>query len=369
MPNYFCYLIRSESKPNSCYIGFTTNPQRRLRQHNGEIKNGAVKTKRNRPWKFEIIISGFPNHVVALMFEWQFQHPLKSRHGKVLEGSLSKKRSSVHSFKGHLVSLSLLLRNQLWKQCDLTALFINQTSLDLFMQVSSKSSSPFSYSFPVKLILNEDICKLHEKVKGNKNVQNNNTNSEIDNHVTHLNGRCCICFDQIVDNNSCYFQCPNCNASIHILCLAQRQKSSQLIPSSGQCTGCKTVYIWADIVRNCKYTSPNRNVSEGNDNFTCDGSTNDCLEVGSIISVNDYGYNNEAESEEAEFLIPSQIIELDGDNLFEMDWDITDTVSVKHKQLPVTDTEYNHHEDDCYTYALNHYDDQNQDIYVIPNES
>lgn len=36
---FFCYLIKSSATPSSkaCYIGFSTCPIRRLRQHNGEI--------------------------------------------------------------------------------------------------------------------------------------------------------------------------------------------------------------------------------------------------------------------------------------------------------------------------------------------
>lgn len=69
---FACYLLRSlhPKHPYSTYIGFTVNPYRRLRQHNGEIANGAKRTKRKRPWKMVALIYGFTTKVAALQFEW-----------------------------------------------------------------------------------------------------------------------------------------------------------------------------------------------------------------------------------------------------------------------------------------------------------
>lgn len=80
--HFHCYLLRSlhPQHPTKTYIGFTTDPHRRLRQHNGELKNGgAWKTKRfGRPWKFVTIVNGFPDHRSALQFEWAWQNVGKS---------------------------------------------------------------------------------------------------------------------------------------------------------------------------------------------------------------------------------------------------------------------------------------------------
>jgi structure-specific endonuclease subunit SLX1 len=65
---FCCYLLRSlcpRSKSRT-YIGFTVNPRRRIRQHNGEIASGAWRTRRGRPWEMVLCIYGFPSNVAAL---------------------------------------------------------------------------------------------------------------------------------------------------------------------------------------------------------------------------------------------------------------------------------------------------------------
>ncbi|CAJ1960548.1 unnamed protein product [Sphenostylis stenocarpa] len=77
---FACYLLTSLSPryKGHTYIGFTVNPRRRIRQHNGEIGCGAWRTKKRRPWEMVLCIYGFPTNVSALQFEWAWQHPVES---------------------------------------------------------------------------------------------------------------------------------------------------------------------------------------------------------------------------------------------------------------------------------------------------
>ncbi len=44
---YFVYIVECSNK--SLYTGITTNIERRIQQHNGEIKGGSVYTRSHRP--------------------------------------------------------------------------------------------------------------------------------------------------------------------------------------------------------------------------------------------------------------------------------------------------------------------------------
>jgi len=71
----FVYLLMCTD--NSTYVGATVNLERRLRQHNKEIKGGAhatgVKVDAGKTWTRVCYVSGFPDWSAALQFEWRWK--------------------------------------------------------------------------------------------------------------------------------------------------------------------------------------------------------------------------------------------------------------------------------------------------------
>ena len=60
---------RGNPLPGFFYVGSTTNPARRLRQHNGEIKGGGKYTSKHRPWLMIAIHGPYDNRSDAFNAE------------------------------------------------------------------------------------------------------------------------------------------------------------------------------------------------------------------------------------------------------------------------------------------------------------
>ena len=67
------YLLES-STTRRTYVGFSTDPLRRLKQHNGLAKGGAAPAD-GRPWRLLLFVSGFNSKTSALAFEWAWHFP------------------------------------------------------------------------------------------------------------------------------------------------------------------------------------------------------------------------------------------------------------------------------------------------------
>ncbi len=75
MEKSYVYLLVSTN--GNTYVGATVDLDRRLRQHNKEIKGGAhatgIKVARGESWTRAAHVSGFPDWQSALQFEWRWK--------------------------------------------------------------------------------------------------------------------------------------------------------------------------------------------------------------------------------------------------------------------------------------------------------
>ena len=112
-------MLRSTTSART-YIGYSRNPARRLRQHNGELPGGAAPVK-GRPWELVLVVSGFGSAHAALAFESAWQRPHTSRHCAREWHALRLPRCSVAtSVSVRLQALAVLLVQGYWARDVLT---------------------------------------------------------------------------------------------------------------------------------------------------------------------------------------------------------------------------------------------------------
>lgn len=74
----YVYLLLACPMRDATYVGATVDLDRRLRQHNKEIKGGAhatgTKVAKGDTWIRAAHVSGFPDWQAALQFEWRWKH-------------------------------------------------------------------------------------------------------------------------------------------------------------------------------------------------------------------------------------------------------------------------------------------------------
>lgn len=100
---FFVYFI--ESTNGSTYIGATVNLDKRIRQHNKEIKGGAtatsIKVNQGEAWSYVCYVENFPNWNEALKFEWRW---------KQISRQIQKKNPKQNPREKRLEALDLLLK-------------------------------------------------------------------------------------------------------------------------------------------------------------------------------------------------------------------------------------------------------------------
>ena len=119
---YCVYLLTSINPrfQNHTYIGKTTDPTRRIRQHNGLISGGAFKTESKRPWEMIVVVHSFPTEKKVLQFEWDWQHPEKATRIKEAYEKLKGKHiGSMYSVSYKLHLLAEMLQTPIYRRLPL----------------------------------------------------------------------------------------------------------------------------------------------------------------------------------------------------------------------------------------------------------
>ena len=100
---YYVYFIKSTN--GSTYIGATVNLDKRIRQHNKELKGGATatsqKVSQGEKWDYYCYVENFPSWNEALKFEWRW---------KQISRQIQKKNPRINPTEKRLEALNQLLQ-------------------------------------------------------------------------------------------------------------------------------------------------------------------------------------------------------------------------------------------------------------------
>jgi putative endonuclease len=110
MNNYIVYLIFNTSS-NKTYIGMTNNPERRIRQHNGDLVGGARYTTANKgegEWQYYGYIDNLDKRM-ALSIEKKIQIKSRKMKGSPLERRIKAIDSILENYDKNFIYLVPLL--------------------------------------------------------------------------------------------------------------------------------------------------------------------------------------------------------------------------------------------------------------------
>lgn len=284
---FCCYLLTSLDPrfKNATYIGFTVNPLRRLRQHNGELVNGAARTHQKRPWEMVLVVSGFPTQVAALQFEWAWQHPKESRAVRDAAAACLRGLGRPWQLRAKMRLVYEMLNLPEWCRLPL-ALRLSSHAHDEYLQ----GVPPLPPQMPVTVGPLADVFaepSVHpdphgssqasgipgaEKVRGDRGgVEENDfcDGEEVEMDDTTRGGTeeqdggvlayCTLCGEAFGARET-VARCPvtaACRLRAHLVCLADDMlgDSPALLPTTGLCPECGQPITWGDVI--CR-ASPER---------------------------------------------------------------------------------------------------------------
>lgn len=275
---YGVYLLQSEPKPRSFYIGSSPDLQRRIRQHNRDLKaGGAYRTGKTglRPWRVLCTVYGFPSKVSALQFEHALQHPHLSRHlisFRVLPKAPGRASSKINGLSIHhrLGAIRLLVASRYFKRMQLrVVLFDNevlsgpwkQNKFDVAPQVTAHYSE-FSH-FTKSSSVDVSECQDSQSDASDHGLLSHDSIldrfSAAKARILSSTFKCSVCnktIDYFPDEDSTNkhiplsFPCQQCASVTHLVCLASSHtESNEIIPSVVKCALCSFSSDWILVAK------------------------------------------------------------------------------------------------------------------------
>ncbi|RMZ83997.1 hypothetical protein DV737_g1382, partial [Chaetothyriales sp. CBS 132003] len=293
---YGVYLLRSTVRKASTYIGSTPQPARRLGQHNGRVKGGAVRTSRAslRPWDMVCIVAGFPSNIAALQFEWAWQNAHLTRHispqqrlsfatvrtrANAGSGKARKRpRRPTSSLMDRLSNLHLLLRVPYFSRWPLEVSFFSHDVYTSWTAWCERVDDQIRPNLSIRLDPRQSDQPPHDITSAQPPSQKRKidlmhkggvhgidpTYAQYQHVLTkatflldHGDGQtCALCKQQLHLKHHLFTICPNsdCQTMSHLTCLSEHflqhaTTPGQLVPEQGQCPGCHSPLRWLHLMR------------------------------------------------------------------------------------------------------------------------
>ncbi|XP_022911540.1 structure-specific endonuclease subunit slx1 isoform X2 [Onthophagus taurus] len=194
---YGVYLLYCKNPKylGKTYIGYTVDPNRRIKQHNkGKKYGGAYKTSKKGPWTMVMIIHGFPNDIAALRFEWAWQHPTSSQR----LNHIQKQKRNEKQYDYRLRVLSEMLTVGPWNRLPLTIRWLDET---LFRDLAGLKIPPIHMPICIGGVISKKVAKQAE----------NDSNELIS---------CVIC-DKKIEGKALRCLRKSCDLISHVICLSR----------------------------------------------------------------------------------------------------------------------------------------------------